>query len=255
MEERWGWDCGGIPYGGGSPCGSQVGSLGLAMGWTVGVGGSRFAGMERMSRTGWIEIISGVMFSGKSEELMRRVRRATLAKKVVQVFKSQLDDRYGIREVISHDQGRLAAEMVSTSAELMARVRPETEVVAVDEIQFLDDGVVRVVNALADRGVRVVAAGTDMDFRGEPFGPIAALLAVAERIDKLNAICVRCGELATRNQRLIDGKPAPAEGPTIQVGGLESYEARCRSCHEVPEVGGQTSLLENDDPGVPVASG
>lgn len=200
--------------------------------------------MERMSRTGWIEIISGVMFSGKSEELMRRVRRATLAGKKVQVFKSQLDDRYGIREVISHDEGRIPARPVSTAAELAEKVGQDTEVVAVDEIQFLDDGVVGVLNALADRGVRVIAAGTDMDFRGQPFGPMGALLAVAEKADKLTAICVRCGELATRNQRLIDGKAAPAEGPTIQVGGLESYEARCRACHEVPPVGGQTSLLD-----------
>lgn len=200
--------------------------------------------MERTSRTGWVEVISGVMFSGKSEELMRRVRRATLARKRVQVFKSQLDDRYGIREVISHDHGRLGAEVVGSAAELMARVGSETEVVAVDEVQFLDDGVVAVVNALADRGVRVILAGTDMDFRGQPFGPIGPLLAVAEKVDKLQAICVRCGELATRNQRLIDGRPAPAEGPTIQVGGLESYEARCRACHEVPAVGGQTSWLD-----------
>ncbi|MDX1674721.1 MAG: thymidine kinase [Longimicrobiales bacterium] len=200
--------------------------------------------MERTGRTGWVEIISGVMFSGKSEELMRRVRRATLAKKRVQVFKSQLDDRYGIQEVISHDEGRLPAQMVSSSSELAEEVESDTEVVAIDEVQFLDAGVVRVVNALADRGVRVIAAGTDMDFRGLPFGPIGPLLAVAEKIDKLTAICVKCGELATRNQRLINGEPAPAEGPTIQVGGLESYEARCRACHVVPPVGGQTSLLD-----------
>jgi thymidine kinase len=117
--------------------------------------------------------------------------------------------------------------------------------VAVDEVQFLDHGVVAVVNALADRGVRLILAGTDMDFRGEPFGPIGELLAVAEKIDKLQAICVRCGDLATRNQRLIDGHPAPAEGPTIQVGGLESYEARCRACHQVPSLArAQTSLLD-----------
>ena len=200
--------------------------------------------MERMSRTGWIEVVSGVMFSGKSEELMRRVRRATLARRRVQVFKSQLDDRYGIREVVSHDNGRLGAQMVSSSSELMQRIREDTQVVAVDEAQFLDDGIVAVANALADRGVRVIMAGTDMDFRGLPFGPIGALLAVAEKVDKLQAICVRCGELATRNQRLLDGKAAPAEGPTIQVGGLESYEARCRACHIVPAYGGQTSLLD-----------
>lgn len=191
--------------------------------------------MEYAGSGGWVEVISGVMFSGKSEELMRRVRRAILAKKSCQVFKSHLDARYGgILEVGSHDGGKVAAEPVSTSVELAERVRPDTKVVAIDEVQFLDNGVIEVVNDLADRGVRVIVAGTDMDFRGEPFGPIPQLLAIAEKIDKLHAICVRCGNLATRNQRLINGEPAPAEGPTIQVGGLESYEARCRGCHQVP---------------------
>jgi thymidine kinase len=191
--------------------------------------------MERTTRDGWIEVVTGVMFSGKSEELLRRVRRATLARKRVQVFKSHLDERYGgLASVHTHDGGRQTSEPVSTSTELAERVRPETQVVAADEVQFLDDGIIDVANALADRGVRVILAGTDMDFRGAPFGPVGALLAVAEQIDKLHAICVRCGQLATRNQRLIDGHPAPAEGPTIQVGGLESYEARCRACHEVP---------------------
>jgi thymidine kinase len=151
------------------------------------------------------------------------------------VFKSHLDERYGgLASVHTHDGGRQTSEPVSTSTELAERVRPETQVVAADEVQFLDDGIIDVANALADRGVRVILAGTDMDFRGAPFGPVGSLLAVAEQIDKLHAICVRCGQLATRNQRLIDGHPAPAEGPTIQVGGLESYEARCRACHEVP---------------------
>ena len=184
---------------------------------------------------GWIEVICGVMFSGKSEELMRRIRRATLARKKCQVFKSHLDERYGgIHSVGSHDGSKVVAEPVSNSLDLASRIRADTEVVAIDEVQFLDRGVLDVVNELADRGVRVIVAGTDMDFRGDPFGPIPELLAVAEVIDKLHAICVQCGQLATRNQRLIDGEPAPAEGPTIQVGGLESYEARCRSCHEVP---------------------
>jgi thymidine kinase len=191
--------------------------------------------MEYPGKGGWVEVISGVMFSGKSEELLRRVRRATLARKSVQVFKSHLDERYGgLRFVGTHDGGRIESEPVSSSAEVAERVRPDTNVVAIDEIQFLDEGIIGVVTALADRGIRVIVAGTDMDFRGEPFGPIGALLAVAERIDKLYAICVVCGSLATRNQRLIDGRAAPAEGPTIQVGGLESYEARCRNCHEVP---------------------
>jgi len=191
--------------------------------------------MYHGAHDGWIEVISGVMFSGKSEELLRRVRRALIAKKRVQVFKSHLDDRYGgVFTISSHDGHQADAIPVSTSVQIAGAVEDGVEVVAIDEAQFLDDGVVRVANALADRGIRVIVAGTDMDFRGEPFGPIPLLLAVAEKVDKLHAICVKCGDLATRNQRLIDGRPAPAEGPTIQVGGAESYEARCRRCHEVP---------------------
>ncbi|MDX1578480.1 MAG: thymidine kinase [Gemmatimonadota bacterium] len=186
-------------------------------------------------REGWIEVVTGVMFSGKSEELMRRVRRAIIARRTVQVFKSHLDDRYsGIRHVSTHDGMKIEAHPVSSSREVAEKLDREAQVVAVDEVQFMDDGIVEVANALADRGLRVICAGTDMDFRGEPFGPIGPLLAIAERIDKLHAICVVCGDLATRNQRLIDGEPASAEGPTIQVGGSESYEARCRACHEVP---------------------
>jgi thymidine kinase len=202
--------------------------------------------MDYVGRDGWVEVISGVMFSGKSEELLRRVRRAVLARRKVQVFKSHLDERYGGLQVVStHDGGRIESEPLSSSVELMERIRADTAVVAVDEVQFIDGGIVEVANALADRGVRVILAGTDMDFRGRPFGPIASLLAIAEQVDKLHAICVKCGQLATRNQRLIDGRPAPAEGPTIHIGGLESYEARCRSCHEVPsEARRQIALLE-----------
>jgi len=199
------------------------------------------------TREGWIEVVTGVMFSGKSEELMRRVRRAIIARRTVQVFKSHLDDRYsGIRHVSSHDGEKIIAHPVSHSRDVAELVESATQVVAVDEVQFLDEGIVEVANAMADRGLRVILAGTDMDFRGRPFGPVGPLLAVAERIDKLHAICVVCGELATRNQRLIDGVPAAAEGPTIQVGGSESYEARCRTCHEVPsERDAQGSLLGN----------
>jgi thymidine kinase len=175
------------------------------------------------------------MFSGKSEELLRRVRRAMIARREVQVFKSQLDDRYGgIHRISSHDGREIEARPVSNSRDVAEFVDPDTEVVAVDEVHFMDAGIVDVANALADQGVRVIVAGTDMDFRGLPFGLVAQLLAVAEKIDKLHAICVVCGDLATRNQRLINGRPAPAEGPTIQVGGLESYEARCRAHHLVP---------------------
>jgi thymidine kinase len=202
--------------------------------------------MEYPGRGGWIEVVSGVMFSGKSEELLRRVRRAVLARKKVQVFKSHLDERYGGLQVVStHDGGRIESEPVSAAVDIMERLRRDTEVVAVDEVQFLDHGILDVANAMADAGIRVILAGTDMDFRGEPFGAMGALLAIAERVDKLQAICVLCGALATRNQRLIDGRPAPAEGPTIQVGGLESYEARCRACHDVPSLTrAQISLLE-----------
>ena len=188
------------------------------------------------SRHGWVEVVAGVMFSGKSEELIRRVRRALIAGRRVQLFKSHLDDRYGGQfRISSHDGRQIDAEPVSNAVQLAEKIRPGTQVVAIDEAQFLDDGICEVVDVLADAGMRVIVAGTDMDFRGEPFGPMGLLLARAERIDKLNAICVVCGDQATRNQRLIDGKPAPAEGPTIKVGGAETYEARCRGCHEVPK--------------------
>ena len=191
--------------------------------------------MTLESRDGTIEVITGVMFSGKSEELLRRVRRAIIARKSVQLFKSHLDDRYsGIHAISSHDGRRVDARPVSESLEITEHVESGVDVVAIDEVQFLDDRIVEVVNRLADRGIRVIVSGTDMDFRGRPFGPIGALLAVADRVDKLHAICVVCGDPATRNQRLIDGRPAPAAGPVIQVGGSESYEARCRRCHEVP---------------------
>ena len=192
--------------------------------------------MTQRARQGWVEVVAGVMFSGKSEELIRRIRRALIAGRRVQLFKSHLDDRYGGRfRISSHDGRQVDAEPVSNSTQLAEKVHPETQVVAIDEAQFLDDGVCEVADALADAGMRVIIASTDMDFRGEPFGPMGLLLARAERIDKLNAICVVCGDSATRNQRLIDGEPAPAEGPTIHVGGAETYEARCRRCHEVPK--------------------
>jgi thymidine kinase len=184
---------------------------------------------------GWIEVIAGVMFSGKSEELMRRVRRATIARKRVQVFKSHLDDRYaGLWAISSHDQRTLEAVPVDSSAQIAQRVDPTAHVIAIDEAQFLDAGIVAVATALAERGRRVIIAGTDTDFRGEPFGAMPQLMAVAETVDKLHAICVLCGSAASRNQRLIDGKPASYESPTIMVGAADSYEARCRACHIVP---------------------
>ena len=187
------------------------------------------------STGGWIEVISGVMFSGKSEELIRRVRRAVIARKKVQVFKSHLDARYaGIYQVSSHDGRTIEAVPIDTTEQISARLEHDTQVVGIDEAQFLDKGIVPLASALAQRGLRVILAGTDLDFRGEPFGPMPQLLAVAELVDKLHAICVVCGGPASRNQRLIDGRPARYDSPTIMVGGQETYEARCRACHKVP---------------------
>ena len=191
--------------------------------------------MPYSTRPGSIEVIVGVMFSGKSEELIRRVRRGVIARRSVQVFKSHLDARYaGLYSVSSHDGGALDAAPVDSAAEILRLVRPDTQIAAADEAQFLDHGIVEVATALAGRGVRVILAGTDTDFRGEPFGPMGALMCVAEEVTKLRAICVVCGELACRNQRLVDGRPARYDSPTIMVGGRESYEARCRYCHQVP---------------------
>ncbi len=187
------------------------------------------------ARGGWIEVIAGVMFSGKSEELLRRVRRATIAKRRVQVFKSHLDERYsGVFQVSSHDGRAAEAVPVDTAAQIAERVRADTQVVAIDEAQFLDERIVPLATELAGRGMRVILAGTDTDFRGEPFGSMPELMAIAEIVDKLHAICVRCGNPASRNQRLVGGRPALYSSPTIMVGGEEAYEARCRSCHEVP---------------------
>ncbi|MFN9100571.1 MAG: thymidine kinase [Gemmatimonadaceae bacterium] len=184
---------------------------------------------------GWMEVIAGVMFSGKTEELLRRVRRATIARKRVQVFKSHLDDRYaGLWAVSSHDRRTFEATPVDSSSQILLRLDPMAQVVAIDEAQVLDAGVVHVASSLADRGRRVILAGTDTDFRGEPFGAMPQLMAVAEMVDKLHAICVLCGSPASRNQRLIDGRPAPYDSPVIMVGAADSYEARCRACHIVP---------------------
>jgi thymidine kinase len=184
---------------------------------------------------GWIEVIAGVMFSGKSEELMRRVRRAIIARKRVQVFKSHLDARYaGVYAISSHDGRTVDAVPVDSAAQVAQCLDPMAHVVAIDEAQFLDRTIVDIATSLAARGRRVILAGTDTDFRGEPFGPMPDLMAVAEVVDKLHAICVLCGAPASRNQRLVEGRPARYDSPVIQVGGQESYEARCRACHQVP---------------------
>ena len=191
--------------------------------------------MHFQSGGGWIELICGSMFSGKTEELLRRVRRSEIARRRIQLFKPHIDHRYGREQVASHNgMSRGDAVILEKAVSLLDRVQPETEVVAIDEVQFFDSAIAGVCQELADRGMQVIAAGLDQDFRGEPFGPIPLLMALSERVDKLHAICVRCGASATRTQRLIDGEPARYDEPVILVGGSESYEARCRSCHEVP---------------------
>jgi thymidine kinase len=180
-----------------------------------------------------LTVITGSMFSGKTEELIRRLRRALYARQSVQVFKHALDTRSELTEIRTHNGALYEAFAVSASDELLARVEQITDVVAVEEAQFFDKGIVAVCRRLADSGHEVIAAGLDMNFRGRPFGPMPALLAEADEVVKLRAICARCGRDASRSQRLIDGHPAPATAPTILVGAQESYEARCRHCHEV----------------------
>jgi thymidine kinase len=191
--------------------------------------------MHHPPSDGWLELICGSMFSGKTEELLRRIRRAEIARKKVQIFKPAIDNRYGLVRVASHNGVvREDAIVVSCAQEILDRLAPDTTVIAIDEVQFFDDAVSHVADLLAGRGLRVIAAGLDQDFRGEPFGPISTLMALAEYVDKLQAICVVCGAPASRTQRLIDGHPVRYDDPVILVGGSESYEARCRSCHEVP---------------------
>jgi len=186
---------------------------------------------------GWVEVIIGPMYSGKSEELIRRIRRIKIAKQKVQVFKPEIDNRYSNVDVVSHCGAKIEAVSVIDSTQILGLLDEDTQVVAIDEVQFFDNGIIDVITTLADNNKRVICAGLDMDFRGVPFGPIPTLLAVAEFIDKIQAICVVCGNPATRTQRLINGKPAKYEDPIVLIGATESYEARCRKCHIVPREG------------------
>ncbi len=184
--------------------------------------------------SGRIEVICGSMFCGKSEELIRRSRRAVIAKQELQVFKPSIDDRYSVLHVTSHSGQNIEALAISRAHEIFDNLSNTTTVVAVDEVQFFDPEIVGVAQELAARGIRVILAGLDMDFRGEPFGPIPQLLSIAEDVTKLHAICVVCGEDACRTQRLVNGEPARYHDPIIMVGAQEAYEARCRKHHQVP---------------------
>ncbi|MEJ5309028.1 MAG: thymidine kinase [Anaerolineae bacterium] len=191
--------------------------------------------MNQDCRTGWIEVICGSMFSGKTEELIRRLRRAQIARQKIQVFKPSIDLRYTDKAIASHNGLQENAIPVNDSAELLAHLDETADVIAIDEVQFFDAAIVDVCNMLANQGKRVICAGLDMDFRGVPFGPIPQLLAIAERVEKLQAICVVCGAAASRTQRLIAGQPAYIDDPVVLVGASEVYEARCRAHHQTPQ--------------------
>ena len=183
---------------------------------------------------GSIEVVCGSMFSGKTDELIRRLVRATIAKQKVQVFKPAIDIRYAVEKVTSHAGSNFDAIPVEKAADIRSRVDQDTTVVGIDEAQFFDPDVVLIADELAARGVRVLVAGLDTDFRGEPFGPMPLLMSRAEHVDKLHAICMVCGDEASRTQRLVNGKPARYDDPVVIVGASEMYEARCRIHHEVP---------------------
>ncbi|GGH87094.1 thymidine kinase [Pullulanibacillus pueri] len=190
--------------------------------------------MQLTHNEGWIECVCGSMFSGKSEELIRRVRRATYGKQKVQVFKPAIDNRYSNEEVVSHAGRSVVATPIQNAEEILKLLKPDTDVIAIDEVQFFDENVVEIAQSLADQGHRVIVAGLDTDFRGEPFNPVPELMAISETVTKLNAICMVCGSPASRTQRLINGKPANYDDPIILVGASEAYEPRCRHCHDVP---------------------
>ncbi|MED4534505.1 thymidine kinase [Metabacillus fastidiosus] len=190
--------------------------------------------MYVMKQSGWLEVICGSMFSGKSEELIRRVRRAGFAKQEVRVFKPVIDNRYSEEEVVSHNGTAIVCMPIASSEYIFKYITEDTDVIAVDEVQFFDEKIVDVLTKLANDGYRVIAAGLDQDFRGEPFSIVPNLMAVAESVTKLQAVCAVCGSPASRTQRLINGQPASYYDPIILVGASESYEPRCRHHHEVP---------------------
>ncbi|GAA0744223.1 thymidine kinase [Clostridium oceanicum] len=184
---------------------------------------------------GWIEVVAGPMYSGKTEELIRRIRRAKIAKQKVQIFKPEIDNRYSKRDVVSHGGNKVQCIPVKNSSDILRLLEEDTQVIGIDEAQFFDDDLVKIVNDLAENNKRVICAGLDMDFRGEPFGIMPKLMAIAEFVDKIQAICMKCNNPATRTQRLIDGRPAKYSDPIVLIGAKESYEARCRKCHSVPK--------------------
>lgn len=189
--------------------------------------------MYQRYKDGWVEVISGCMFAGKTEELIRRIKVLEFAHKEILVFKPRIDNRYSDTQVVSHAGSAVQSIVIDNPTDIFNYIKPTTAVIAIDEVQFFDESICEVCNELANRGLRVMCAGLDTDFRGEPFGPMPKLITQAEFVTKLTAVCNKCGAPATRTQRMINGKPASYFDPIVQVGASESYEARCRHCHEV----------------------
>ncbi|AHF60521.1 thymidine kinase [Spiroplasma mirum ATCC 29335] len=189
--------------------------------------------LNRNAKIGWVEVITGCMFAGKTEEFIRRIVRLSYAKFKIQVFKPAIDNRYSNDNVVSHSQKSIKAISVNNTKELLAKLAPYTDVVGIDEVQFFDNEIVKVADDLANKGIIVIVNGLDKDFRAEPFLNVEQLMSKAEEVKKLHAICVKCGNLANRTQRLINGKPANYHDPIVLIGEKDKYEARCRHCHEV----------------------
>lgn len=190
--------------------------------------------MYKQYREGWLEVISGCMFAGKTEELIRRIKVLEYAKKKIAVFKPKIDNRYSEENIVSHAGSSVKSFSIENAHEIFNYIDDSYDVIAIDEVQFFDEEIVEICDYFADRGKRVMVAGLDMDFRGVPFGVMPQLFTHAEFVTKLTAVCTKCGAPATRSQRLINGKSAQHDDPIILVGASEQYEARCRHCHEVP---------------------
>ena len=190
--------------------------------------------MVENRKFGWIECICGSMFSGKSEELLRRIKRGVIAKQKVLLFKPSIDNRYDENRVSTHNGNSYDSISIEKSSDILNFVKDtKYDIIGIDEIQFFDNDIVKIINKLADDGIRVIVAGLDMDFKAEPFHPMPEIMAISEMITKLHAVCNKCGKEASRSQRLINGEPAKYDDPIVVIGASESYEARCRHCHEI----------------------
>lgn len=189
--------------------------------------------MYQQYNEGWIEVICGCMFAGKTEEFIRRIHVLRFAKKNIAVFKPKLDDRYSSDQVVSHSGSHVACHVIQNTEDMMSYLNDTYDVIAIDEVQFFDETMIPALNQLADKGKRVIISGLDMDFRGESFGIMAKLITQAEFVTKLTAVCMICGAPATRSQRLLNGEPAQFNDPIINIGASERYEARCRHCHTI----------------------